>query len=147
MSWSNTFKCVTSKYLSNYREMDFPGDGWLQWSWLASLCFAYFRFIWNFKQFWAFLAIIKLVLLFTSFSYLINFIHSIPTWMLRILWQRKREVRSNWLVQSLIATGTKNEISWLLVSFLILTWLIPGLLLIPDNDIFFQTTPPSQPMH
>lgn len=152
MSWGNTFKCVTSKYLSCYQEMDFPGDGLLPWSWLVLLCLVYFRFIWIFKQFSAYLAIIKLLLLFTSFSYLLfNSFLNIPLWMLRILRKRKMEVRRDWLVQNLPAVGLKIRFldSW--SNFLILVWSVPGLFFVTDKnfifDIFFQTIPPPQPTH
>lgn len=147
----NTFKCITSKYLSHCQEMDFPGDGWLQWSWLVLLCFAYFRSIWIFKQFSACLAIIKLLLLFTPFPHLFNFILNIPMWMLRILWQKETEVRSHRLVQSFIAAGTKDQIFWLLDWFsnshLIGSWAVT----VNDmNFIFFTSSfkpPPPQPTH
>lgn len=49
--------------------------------------------------------------------------------MLKTLWKRKAEVRNNWLVQSLIAGGTKDQISWLLDQFsnscLIGSWAFP----------------------
>lgn len=101
------------------------------------LCLVYFRFIWIFKQFSAYLAVIKLLLLFTSFPYLFNFIVNILMWMLRILWKRKTGVGSDQL-----AAGTKDPISWLRDQFsnscLIDSW---ALLVIDMNfifDIFFK---------